>query len=147
MRRTFKKWWGYDWESKQPSAGSSGNDEQREVGGRGAGLDGPTPREFTFIDESTNEPRVFFHGTRDAFTTFDAKSAGKKEAPVKTRASAEAAPGLIPLHRDSNSKQIVVTSELWSAGAVPGFLLSTRLPERSAYPHHCGWTRSKQTSE
>jgi hypothetical protein len=75
----FKKWWGYDWESEQLPNGSAETNGQREVSGRDSGVDGPIAKEFTFINESTKEPRVFYHGTRDAFTVFDPDSEGKKD--------------------------------------------------------------------
>jgi len=35
---------------------------------------------FAFIDPVTREPRVFFHGTRDAFTEFDVAHPNNKDA-------------------------------------------------------------------
>lgn len=67
----FKKWWGHDWQTdiRGTAQDISGAAER----GRTAGMDGDVAGRFIFLDERTQEPRVFFHGTRDGFTEFNPK--------------------------------------------------------------------------
>jgi ADP-Ribosyltransferase in polyvalent proteins/Phage MuF-C-terminal domain len=97
---SFKKWWGYDWESSGRDIEGTGNAGRLASGerpgnaGQTAGVggygnqgarssaedqEGPLAREFTFINDRTGEPRVLLHGTRDRFTVFDANHANKND--------------------------------------------------------------------
>lgn len=93
---SFKKWWGYDWETDirataggrfaagdgpaeagaGAGAAASGRQDARGAAGAQAGQDG---RSDLFRNPRTGEPRVFFHGTRDRFTVFDVDHPNKKD--------------------------------------------------------------------
>jgi hypothetical protein len=93
---SFKKWWGYDWETDirataggrfaagdgpaEAGAGAgaagSGRQDARGAAGAQAGQDG---RGDLFRNPRTGEPRVFFHGTMDRFTVFDVDHTNKKD--------------------------------------------------------------------
>ncbi|MBH9553144.1 ADP-ribosyltransferase-containing protein [Inhella gelatinilytica] len=75
---SFKKWWGYDWE-KTDVRGTEGRISGATERGQAFGVDGTASRGFPFLHERTKEPRVFFHGTRDAFTAFEVDHPNKKD--------------------------------------------------------------------
>ena len=95
----FKAWWGSDWEKgnehenkrdvgqsnsragEKNSEGENSNiDGGREDLGRTASIHAIPSDGFTSIHPDTGEPRVFYHGTRDNFTSFDINHANKKDA-------------------------------------------------------------------
>ena len=75
--KNFKEWWGNDWQTDL--RGIKGSVRQPSERGREAGMDGDAAGRFIFLHERTQEPRVFFHGTRDEFTAFDAQHDNKKD--------------------------------------------------------------------
>ena len=91
---SFKRWWGYDWEkgNGQEFEGVDAGNEAQDQGGQGSGNNRGSGKSVRtagmatgaagklFIDQSTGEPRVFYHGTSDEFTEFDVAHPNKKDA-------------------------------------------------------------------
>lgn len=73
----FKAWW----DTNANEVGNNGNpseDRGLQDAGAGAGVDhGAAGRPF--VEPATGLPRIFHHGTRDAFTAFDAEHPNKKD--------------------------------------------------------------------
>ncbi|PAT31890.1 hypothetical protein CLI92_09010 [Vandammella animalimorsus] len=79
----FKKWWGYDWQADQANertTGARGTGAVAQSSDRGGdrGLAQGAARGFPFVSPN-GEPRVFYHGTRDAFSAFDVEHPNKKD--------------------------------------------------------------------
>ena len=116
----FKEWFG-DWEygNDQRRAGVLGAVQERSNtsgSGKGtAGVDtrttGPAGREWR-LDQDTGEPRVFYHGTKDEFTTFDLNHPNRKDSGWLGRgvytASDQRLADMSAINKRGNSKRKVM---------------------------------------